>query len=196
MKMLLITLLSILPLLSSAEEVILERELFNARNGESYVCKLWRPTAEEIKKGASPEKLSAEIINDGTSLGLGHTRFQSNKTLMWIDDMKKMPSAQKVTGAQGIEALPGENIKSDRYSRSHKVKKFLHRGVKQYSVYDNGKKVPFYKMVTKQLRSRRNGKSVWQSVEYKISEGDNKSLYNQLRGQADVACRDGAVQIK
>jgi hypothetical protein len=152
----------------ASANVLLERELVNAYNGESYTCRINQDS-------------TTEIINEGVSVLKVKIPFQttSKKIQGWIKDMKADADFSKVKGdsKRGISSL-----------KPQKITQYVHRGLKQYSLYDGGKKVVYYKLVG---YLPKNNKSKPGSLEYKI-----QSRYKELRGQTDVVCKTALNQLK
>lgn len=125
----------LMPLLSQATP-LLERELFNARNGETYVCQIH-------------EDLQTELFHEGLSVGKFSTEFttSSEKVKSWVAELQKSAS-------------------QNRFSLTTKViKNYIHRGFKNYSLYKNTTKMSFYQLAQHQSPSRGTKSTQWGSLE-------------------------------
>ncbi len=114
------------PLFASAD-VLIERELFNARNGETYVCKLH-------------DNLQTELVNEGVSVGSFASELSSTPENIkkWVTELKALSKNNK---------LP---------MQSKVITKYTHRGLKQYSVYSGKNKIPFYTLQGNPMKTRKS----------------------------------------
>lgn len=154
----------ITPLFANAE-VILERELFNARNGESYVCKIH----------SDANKFKTELINEGISVGKFDTEFEASS-----DNVQKW-----------VKELKAQANKSNKFPMESKaITQYAQRGLKQYSLYNGGKKMSYY---TLQQYKPKGKKTKLGSIEYKV-KNDNSNV-QRLRGQTDIACKKATAKL-
>jgi hypothetical protein len=159
---------------ASAKSLYMERECFNARNGETYFCKIY-------------DDMSAEIINDYELMLTKTVELPGGKTDAdkYIKQLKSDKNYDKVV-ASGISSISPEF--KDTYTFSNgKKQSYIHRGMKQYSVYVDGKKVSYLKVVPV---IRKSGPHKLGSNEYKLGTNkvSGKYAYNQLRFATDKAC--------
>jgi hypothetical protein len=160
MKLLITLLTTLFVSLSVSAEVLLERELSNARNGETYVCRIH-------------SDMQTELINEGQSVGKFPTKLDSSEENVkkWISEIKKMATAK-------LQPRVFYN--------------YVHRGTKVYSVYNGGKKVPYYKLAAHRQRITKSAAKMG-SIEHKVA--NDKSNVQRLRGQTDVACKDALKKL-
>lgn len=153
----------------ASAEVLLERELFNDHNGETYVCRIHKDT-------------TTEIINEGVTIITLKVPVQAKpeKVQGWIDAMKADADFSKVVSAakKGITTLKAKSITQ-----------YVHHGVKQYSLYDAGIKVVYYKLMGHFPKTGSHAKAG--SVEYKVATSSQ-----ELRGQTDVACKTAISSLR
>lgn len=85
MKKIMILIFSFVLSSPSLAGVLLERELFNAINGEHYVCRIH-------------DNMQTEIINEGQSVGSFPTKFTSadNNVKSWMSALKAQSSNAKM----------------------------------------------------------------------------------------------------
>lgn len=113
------------PVIAGAD-VLIERELFNAYNGESYICKIH-------------SDLQTELVNEGISVGKFATELSSSPENFkkWIDDLKALS-------------------KNKTFSMESKtISQYAHRGLKQYSVFAGSKKMTFYTLKQHKPKARK-----------------------------------------
>lgn len=135
--------------ISTFANTLLERELFNARNGESYIC--------QIQSDGT-----TEIINDGVSMGKFPTQFATTAANVkkWMEELKSLSVDQKT--------LPLSTKNISQYTQ---------RGLKQYSIYSGTNKITYYKLQQKQ--GSKKSVSLTGSVELKVKNVNENRLRGQ-----------------
>lgn len=158
-KTLFIALISF-PLVGRAE-VLVEREIYNARNGESYVCKIH-------------SDMQTELVHEGYSVGKFQTELSSNPENFnqWIGDLKALAKNN---------SFPME---------SKSIAKYVHRGLKQYSVFAGEKKMTFYTLKQFKPKTRR---AKLGSIEHMVKA--DKGAVQRVRGQTDFACKQATLKL-
>lgn len=146
-KTLLFVLISF-PMIANAD-VLIERELFNARNGESYVCKLH-------------SDMQTELVNEGISVGKFSTELSSTPENLkkWVGEMKALSKNN---------SFPLE---------SKVISQYAHRGYKKYSVYSGSKKMTFYTLKHHKPKGKR-AKLGSMEQQAKASNGNVQRLRGQ-----------------
>ncbi len=109
---------------SAFSAVLLERELYNARNGETHVCRIH-------------DDGTTEIINEGVSAGRSETIFGSkdSNVMGWLEELKAVSSAK---GAK-------MDIKE--------ITQYVHQGLKVYSFYKGSEKFEYYRLAKLKVAS-------------------------------------------
>ncbi|MCC6137757.1 MAG: hypothetical protein IT287_03940 [Bdellovibrionaceae bacterium] len=135
----------ITPLFASAD-LLLERELFNSRNGESYVCRIH-------------SDMKTELVHEGVSVGKFATEFTSseNNVKKWLGELKGKAKNKKFV------------------MESKLIPQYAHRGLKQYSLFDGSKKLTFYTLKHHATKSRPKLKAKLGSIEFAV-KGDGTNV--------------------
>lgn len=153
------------PLVATAD-LLLERELFNSRNGETYVCRIH-------------SDMKTELVHEGVSVGTFATEFSSSESNVkkWLNELKAKAKDQKFPMQSKI------------------ITQYTHRGLKQYSLYSGSKKMTFYTLrhhiPSNKLKAVKP--SARGSVESSV-KGDSANV-QRLRGQTDEACKKAMVKL-
>lgn len=167
MKTILYTfILTLAPLFAKAD-LLVEREMFNARNGESYVCKIH-------------SDMKTELVNEGISVGKFNTELTTTESNFkkWLTELKAQAKGNKFD----VE--------------TKKISQYTVRGFKRYSVYNGKSKLSFYTLQqagAAKVKGKKKAKAVLGSVESKV-KNDNANV-QRLRGQTDEACKKALAKL-
>lgn len=158
--------LIIAPMFANAE-LLVEREMFNARNGENYVCKIH-------------SDMKTELVNEGISVGKFNTELSTTEANFkkWLNELKSQAKDNKFA------------LESKTYEG------YTVRGFKRYSLYNGKSKLPFYSLqpaIKKNAKGKKKATMAKGSLETKV-KNDNSNV-NRVRGQTDGACKKALAKL-